>query len=242
MSETWICTTCSKRHDSKAAADFCHPLPGSDDGYDVLRRVLARAVEQASAGKGRERHAHDEPFDQQKIVLLAKWSGGPAFDVGQACKKALESTRLPKERAVAELLGAINYLAAAVILLEAAPEPKPYAPMTDDEFAKVREEVTPKPRPTTTFAATRCGAAGSEPDTNCVLGKGHAAPHEYGYTCVTHGTGCSMETNVCRRLQNLCGELGPWSAVAGGRGCDKSRGHDGLHRVQTTHEGQAASW
>ena len=36
----------------------------------------------------------------------------------QAIKKTVESKRLPKDRAVAELLGAINYLAGAVIALE----------------------------------------------------------------------------------------------------------------------------
>jgi len=41
--------------------------------------------------------------------------GGPLF---QAMKKCQEATRLPTvERQTTELLGAINYLAAAVILL-----------------------------------------------------------------------------------------------------------------------------
>jgi hypothetical protein len=44
--------------------------------------------------------------------------GSNHFEIGQACKKALESARLSPEKAVAELLGAINYLAAAVILRE----------------------------------------------------------------------------------------------------------------------------
>lgn len=90
------------------------------DGYEQLRAVLARAVEQASAGKGKERHACGEPFHEQKIVKLTEWTGGTGFAVGQACKKAIESTRLPRDRAVAELLGAINYLAAAVIVLESS--------------------------------------------------------------------------------------------------------------------------
>jgi hypothetical protein len=37
-------------------------------------------------------------------------------------KKAQESTRLPPDRAKAELLGAINYLAAAYLLLDVSAE------------------------------------------------------------------------------------------------------------------------
>lgn len=92
---------------------------GPGDGYDALRDVLRRAVEQAARGKGRERHAAaGEPFHEQQIVKLCVWSGSPGFAIGQACKKALESQRLDAGRAVAELLGAINYLAAAVIVRE----------------------------------------------------------------------------------------------------------------------------
>lgn len=87
--------------------------------YDSLRAVLERAARQAESGKGKLRHALDgEPFEQQQIVRLGEWMASTHFEVGQACKKALESTRLPRGRAVAELLGAINYLAAAVLVLE----------------------------------------------------------------------------------------------------------------------------
>jgi len=88
------------------------------DNYSELRRILNLAYEQASAGKGKERHANDEPFQKQKIVTLNKQIGSNHGAIFQACKKAQESARLPKDRAIAELLGAINYLAAAVIILE----------------------------------------------------------------------------------------------------------------------------
>ena len=45
---------------------------------------------------------------------------GPSFCVGQAMKKGQEALRLPPGRDVAELLGAINYLAGAVIVLREA--------------------------------------------------------------------------------------------------------------------------
>jgi len=88
-------------------------------GYESLAAALDAALEQAQSGKGRERHAGDgEAFEDQQIVQLGEWLDSTAFAVGQACKKAIESLRLPPDRARAELLGAINYLAAAVIQSE----------------------------------------------------------------------------------------------------------------------------
>lgn len=112
------------------------------DGYDELRRVFAQAVGQASHGKGKERHAHEgEPFHEQQIVKLARWSGGIGGTVFQACKKALEATRLLDEgsaiRAKSELLGAMNYLAAAVLVIEGADQPPrdPLAPLAQGKAA-----------------------------------------------------------------------------------------------------------
>lgn len=87
-------------------------------GYEQLAKVLDDALAQAQAGKGKERHAGEgEAFHDQQIVQLCEWMGSTQGDVFQAAKKAIESTRLPAARAEAELLGAINYLAAAVIVL-----------------------------------------------------------------------------------------------------------------------------
>lgn len=92
--------------------------------YAELQRVLEAAHAQASRGKGLERHGSvGEKFEDQQIVQLGEWMGNGGsthFAIGQACKKSLESTRLTPERAVAELLGAINYLAAAVLVVERA--------------------------------------------------------------------------------------------------------------------------
>jgi hypothetical protein len=88
-------------------------------GYEQLAKVLDDALAQAQAGKGKERHAGDgEAFHDQQIVQLCEWMGSTQGDVFQAAKKAIESTRLPPDRAIAELLGAINYLGAAVIVLQ----------------------------------------------------------------------------------------------------------------------------
>lgn len=104
----------------------------SKDNYTELRRVLNDAIKQASEGKGKARHASGEPFTQQPICALTRWLG-LGFPLGQAIKKCQEAYRManPLDRvllnpamaeisdnaAVAELLGAINYLAAAVIVL-----------------------------------------------------------------------------------------------------------------------------
>lgn len=90
--------------------------------YAELIDVLERAVEQAAIGKGNERHATGQPFvDQPMQQLISLY--GPGFALGQAAKKSQEAMRLPRDRAVRELLGAINYIAGAVIAIEADPQP-----------------------------------------------------------------------------------------------------------------------
>ena len=87
-------------------------------GYHILFDVLREALDQAQLGKGKERHQKgDTPFDRQPILEIARMVGlGSA--AGQVIKKTQEATRLPKDRAIKELLGAINYAAACIILLE----------------------------------------------------------------------------------------------------------------------------
>ena len=77
--------------------------------YFELERILKLALEQASEGKGSERHANGEDFEKQKICEISRRLGSNDYNLGQAVKKIYESKRLPKERAIAELLGAINY-------------------------------------------------------------------------------------------------------------------------------------
>lgn len=90
------------------------------NNYTELERVLSEAVSQASEGKGKERHAvAGVPFEQQTGCQIARLLGCPTTGpIYQAIKKAVESERLPRDRAKAELLGAIVYLAAAVLLVE----------------------------------------------------------------------------------------------------------------------------
>lgn len=88
-----------------------------EPGYELLADVLARAFDQAARGKGRERHSQGEPFQDQVMQDGARRFGTGAL-LFQAFKKSEESQRLPTDRAVAEMLGAIVYLAGAVIARE----------------------------------------------------------------------------------------------------------------------------
>lgn len=88
-----------------------------EPGYESLAGVLQKALDQSQHGKGKERHANDKPFLQQPIMEIGRMVG-TGYNIGQAMKKGQEAMRLPAERAQAELLGAINYLAAAYLLLE----------------------------------------------------------------------------------------------------------------------------
>jgi hypothetical protein len=90
------------------------------DGYEPLAMVLRAALDQAQHGKGKDRHANGKPFDRQPILEIGRMVG-QGYPLGQAMKKAQESMRLPPDRAKAELLGAINYLAAAYLLLDDTP-------------------------------------------------------------------------------------------------------------------------
>lgn len=103
---------------------------GSDEGMDIpfevvdpdyreLDRVLSLAFDQASKGKGKERHACNLPFEQQPIIRIQQLVG-QGYALGQAMKKLQESQRLPKKMALAEMLGAIVYIAAAYLYTESS--------------------------------------------------------------------------------------------------------------------------
>ena len=94
-------------------------VPAEDPAYAKLRHVLGEAYDQAAVGKGRDRHVKHEaqPFEHQPICSLQRiYGSGYAF--GQVGKKMEESMRMDTKAAVAELYGAINYIAAAIIVLE----------------------------------------------------------------------------------------------------------------------------
>lgn len=106
-----------KKLDHVSVGDIFGPLPAAQR-YDRLKEVLTRAFNQAATGKGAARHGQDLPFEQQPMQTLSRSLGSNVGLLYQAAKKAQESLRLDREHAVFELLGAINYLAGAVIFLE----------------------------------------------------------------------------------------------------------------------------
>ena len=87
-------------------------------GYSSLADVLAKALDQAQNGKGNQRHqVGNAPFSGQPICSLTRIYG-LAYPFGQAAKKIHEVGQLErKEAKLAEVLGAINYLAAAYIVI-----------------------------------------------------------------------------------------------------------------------------
>ena len=101
----------------KAAEEFLN----KKDNYSELGRILKMAYSQAAEGKGKERHANGEKFEDQPIMTIAK-GHGLGYQTGQAAKKLQEAHTLLKLRgkhaAIQEILGAINYAAAAVLLIE----------------------------------------------------------------------------------------------------------------------------
>lgn len=107
-------------------SDFLKPARAdwsdfAEIGYERLAGILQEAHDQAARGKGKARHANGKPFPRQPIMEIARMVG-PGYPLGQIMKKAQEArsmaVRGEHDAARAELLGIINYAAAAVLLIE----------------------------------------------------------------------------------------------------------------------------
>ena len=85
--------------------------------YSDLFEVLRDALEEAQEGKGAVRHGNGLSFTDQPALTITR-AVGLGFPLGQAMKKIQESQRMDPDAAKRELLGAINYLAAAVLFLD----------------------------------------------------------------------------------------------------------------------------
>lgn len=83
------------------------------DDYGTLKETFQAAILQASEGKGKERHADDQPFDEQPIMWIEKYF--KSYQLGQAVKKMHESQRMTPDAAIRELYGAMVYIAAHCI-------------------------------------------------------------------------------------------------------------------------------
>lgn len=90
----------------------------NDLDYKALRKVLDDALLQAAVGKGKDRHAKGLPFQEQRMLGISRLLDSERGMAYQACKKIAEGLDLDTtERKVAELLGAINYIAGIVLFL-----------------------------------------------------------------------------------------------------------------------------
>lgn len=91
---------------------------------DPLWQALQAAHNQATEGKGKERHGGDMPFIEQPIMAIQRMLEGSPIDghLFQVMKKAQEAGRMAKrgdgEAATRELYGVIVYAAAAVTRLK----------------------------------------------------------------------------------------------------------------------------
>lgn len=90
---------------------------GAVKGYESLERILQMAYNRAAKTKGLERHSDGQPFDQQDICQELRIFHSVTAALFQARKKVKESVRLAKQEMINELLDAIVYLCAAVIVL-----------------------------------------------------------------------------------------------------------------------------
>lgn len=97
-----------------------HHMVRVNQGYDVLASILVEALNQAQQGKGHERHNMGSaiPFERQRMQTVSELIGSVHGMTYQVCKKVTEGVNLPTlDRQVAEMLGAINYLAGMIIFL-----------------------------------------------------------------------------------------------------------------------------
>lgn len=100
------------------------------DKYKKLSEHLNLAFKRSAETKGVERHADDNNWEDQNIILLPKLlknhpagSSAPAY---QALKKIIESGRLyhlkGKESALNELYDAIVYISATAEIIKGLPD------------------------------------------------------------------------------------------------------------------------
>ena len=138
--------------------------------YFSLKQVLLGAVEQAESGKGKERHAEEgEPFERQIICEVAR-RVGLGYPLGQAVKKIYESQRLGGTKGLDELLGAINYVAAAYIVMqehvkaETAKEQEEFNAQLDKAEDERRKHMFPKDHPLSFERQARVFAENNPPE------------------------------------------------------------------------------
>lgn len=95
-----------------------YSLDNPPKGYADLAGVLTLALQQSAKGKGKERHARgDTPFDRQPIMEIPRMVG-PSGTAYQVMKKSQEAMRMEPRDAINEMLGAIVYAAATILIIK----------------------------------------------------------------------------------------------------------------------------
>lgn len=110
------------------------------EGYEQLAAVLQDAYDQAAKGKGAARHGTGKPFHEQPMQDLIRLYG-PGFALGQAGKKMQESQRMDRDAAERELLGAIVYIAGAIIAARGGAAGKPSPTEISDGMARLKHTI-----------------------------------------------------------------------------------------------------
>lgn len=160
-------------------------------GYESLANVLQRAYGQAAHGKGAQRHAVDRPFTEQPMQSISELLQSPAGLLYQAMKKIQESQRLDKDAGVRELLGAINYIAGAVIFMEAERPPAPTGMPLMSRFDEPEDHLSKKINMLNTVPAPGLitSANALQQEANALRGKVNFVRHDppASWVCTDHG-------------------------------------------------------
>jgi|SRR5690606_4628567 len=104
----------------------------SYEGYERLEAVMQEALDQAAAGKGKERHANGSPFHEQRMQQIARLQGGVDGLVYQAIKKLTEGVKLGPVRGRADVLGAAVYAMGILVYWDNAAKDAASEPRCDD--------------------------------------------------------------------------------------------------------------
>lgn len=97
---------------------FNEAVDDPDHPYHGLAWVLMGAFEQAALGKGKERHANELAFEDQKMQTICRSQGHVGGMIYQICKKAMESEKMDPGARIRELEGVIVYAAGAIIFTQ----------------------------------------------------------------------------------------------------------------------------
>lgn len=100
---------------TNVADDFGQAVRTPGHPYHSLANALLLAYEQAAFGKGKERHANDLPFTEQRMQTICRDLRSTHGMTYQVAKKAVECERMESSAKIRELCGAIVYAAGAVV-------------------------------------------------------------------------------------------------------------------------------